>query len=410
MVRDIVRPPFMLYVAWHPGYANGKAVAERLLHHFGAHRYRNIVGGAGVTTLFRSVNAPASDTPLPIEWDDADATAVVVLMDRALANDQAWTQYVRNLSGEAKARGLGSRVLPIAMEAGALDVGLDLQALRWDQWGETDSEPEERLLRELTYEFSRMLRRHLARLQRPDATDDLEGYLRKVNVFLSHSKHDADGEPVAVAIRDWLHGNSSLSSFLDVYDIPAGMPFAAVMDHSIQVGVLLAVYTDSYSSRPWCRHEVIEAKRNDVPILVVDCLQTVDERALPYLGNVPVIRMNPDLMDRIELIAGSLLDEVFKNFLWQCRVERLRQSHPQVMFMARPPEMISLSSLPHSTGEPKRLIVYPDPPLSTEESCLLSDLVSDLHLYSLIRSGRWRLKHDANGTSDTKDDCYLDVR
>ena len=133
---------------------------------------------------------------------------------------------------------------------------------------------------------------------------------------------------MAKAIRDWLHGNSSLSSFLDIYDIPAGLPFAAVMDHTIQIGMLLAIYTDSYSSRQWCRHEVMEAKRNNIPMLVVDCLETVDERALPYLGNVPVIRMNPDLRDRIEQVVGLLLDEVFKDFLWQCRVERLRQSHP----------------------------------------------------------------------------------
>ena len=137
---------------------------------------------------------------------------------------------------------------------------------------------------------------------------------------------------------------------------------------------------------------MIEAKRNNVPMLVVDCLQTVDERVLPYLGNVPVIRMDPNSRDRIEQIAGLLLDEVFKNLLWQCRTERLRQSHPQIMFTARPPEMISLAGLPPSTGGSERLIVYPDPPLSAEEARLLSDVVCDLHLYSLTQ---WQGKAEA---------------
>ena len=395
MAEVIIQPPFMLYVAWHPDYVKGAAIADRLYHHFGSHRYRNIVGGAGVSVLFRSTTAPGSATPLPIEWDDADVTAVVVLVDDMLASDPEWVQYIHGLVGEAEAKGFGARVFPVTMATGVLDMGLDVQALRWDHWGGSDDEREQQLLREVTCEFSRMLRHQLGQLQHPDTPDALESYLKNVRVFLSHSKHDEHGTPVAKAIRDWLHGNSSLSSFLDVYDIPAGLPFAAVMDHNIQIGVLLAICTDSYSSRQWCRHEVIEAKRNNIPMLVVDCLETVDERALPYLGNVPVIRMNPSLRNRIEQVAGLLLDEVFKDFLWRCRVERLRQSHPQVLFMARPPEMISLASLPRSTGEPKRLIVYPDPPLSTEESCLLSDLVPGLHLYSLIQWQR-EAEHDAD--------------
>ena len=375
----------MLYVAWHPDYVKGVAIAERLHHHFGSHRYHNIVGGAGVSVLFRSTAAPGSTIPLPIAWDDADVTAVVVLVDDMLASDPGWVQYVQELVSDAEAKGFSVRVFPVTMEPGVLDIDLNVQALRWDNWVGSDNEREQKILRELTCEFSRMLRHQLGQLQHLNTPEVLEDYLQNVRVFLSHSKHDKHGKLVAEAVREWLHGNSSLSSFLDVYDIPSGLSFAAVMDHAIQVGVLLAIYTDSYSSRSWCRHEVIAAKRNNIPMLVVDCLETVDERALPYLGNVPVIRMNPNLRDRIEQIAGLLLDEVFKDFLWRCRVERLRQSHPQVMFMARPPEMLSLSSLPHSTVEPKRLIVYPDPPLSTEESCLLSDLVSDLYLYSLVQ-------------------------
>ena len=385
MAERMNQPPFMLYIAWHPDYVKGAEIAERLYHHFGSHHYRSTVGGVGVSVLFRSTDAPCSTTPLPIEWNYSGTTAVVVLIDNVLAGDSVWIQYIRDLVSKADSRGFGACVFLVTMETGALDIGLDEQALRWDRWAGNDDERERHLIQDLTYEFSRMLRHHLGLLQHTNTPDELESYLKKVHVFLSHSKHDEHGEPVAKAVRDWLHGNSSLSSFLDVYDIPAGLPFAAVMDHSIKTGVLLAIYTDSYSSRQCCRHEMIEAKRNNVPMLVVDCLQTVDERVLPYLGNVPAIRMDPNSRDRIEQIAGLLLDEVFKNLLWQCRTERLRRFHPQIMFTARPPEMISLAGLPPSTGGSERLIVYPDPPLSAEEARLLSDVVCDLHLYSLTQ-------------------------
>ena len=381
IVEVIAQPPFMLYVVWHPSNAKGAAIAEGLLRHFGADRYRSIVGGAGVTALFRNVNTPGSATPLPVGWDDADTAAVVALIDNSLANNPAWTQYVRELVAEAEIKGLDTRVFPVAMETGVLDIGLNVQALRWDRWRGNDDEREQRLRRELTYEFSRMVRHHLE--QQTDDEGRLRAYRQNIQVFLSHSKHDEHGESVATSVRDWLHNNSALSSFIDVYDIPAGLSFSSVMDDSIQDGAMVSIYTDSYSSREWCRHEVIEAKRMNVPMLVVDCLQTVDERSFPYLGNVPVIRMDPCSRDRIDQVASLLLDEVFKDFLWRQRIERFRRSHPQVTFMARPPELISLSGLTDNTEDGEQSIVYPGPPLGSQEARLFANIMPSVRLYTL---------------------------
>lgn len=44
------------------------------------------------------------------------------------------------------------------------------------------------------------------------------------------------------------------------------------------------------SSRPWCRREVLEAKRFGAHILIVDALEGGDPRSFPYGGNVPIIR------------------------------------------------------------------------------------------------------------------------
>lgn len=380
-MESITRPPFMLYVVWHPSYTKGVSIAEGLRRRFGADRYRNITGGAGVTILFRNTAAPGQSMPSPVDWDDAATTAVVVMIDNSLTNDSSWTQYVRNLSEDAESKGLDARVFPVAMESGVLDISLNVQALLWERWNGEDDEREQQLHRELTYAFIRMLRHNLER----QAGDEnrIRAYRQNIQVFLSHSKHDEHGESVAMSFRDWLHNNSALSSFLDVYDIPPGLSFSSVMDDSIQDGAMVSIYTDTYSSREWCRHEVIQAKRMNVPMLVVDCLQTVDERSFPYLGNVPVIRMDPCRKDRNDLVVSLLLDEIFKEFLWRQRTERLRESNPDVMFTARPPELVLISSLTNSNCEDERPIVYPGPPLGFEEARLFSSIVPSVRLYTL---------------------------
>ena len=291
-----------------------------------------------------------------------------------------------DLARESAKDGTKSMVFPVEMEAGTLDIGLDEQALRWTRWAGNDVQREQRLIRHLTYEFSRMLRSYLTQLQYPDAKDELGQYLKKVNVFLSHSKHDNYGEPVAQAIRDWLHNNSDLSSFLDVHDIPPGLPFSAVIDHFIEDGVMVAIYTDSFSSRAWCQREVITAKRANVPMLVVDCLQSLDERAFPLPGKCACHpEMDPDHPDRIDQITGLLLDEVFKDFLWKCRVETLGKVDARTVFLARAPELLSLATFSEPDGDNERTIVYPDPPLGTEEAQLFYDVVQDVRLYNLTQ-------------------------
>lgn len=101
----------------------------------------------------------------------------------------------------------------------------------------------------------------------------------------------------------------------------------------------------------------------------------LDERGFPYMGNVPIVRMDPRRPERIDFVVGRLLDEVLKNFLWLCRLELWRATAgPAVMFVPRPPELISLAGLPKATDVSDPVIVYPDPPLSTEEERLFEDV------------------------------------
>lgn len=131
------------------------------------------------------------------------------------------------------------------------------------------------MVREVTYETGRMLRTML------EGDPDLASHMKKVRVFLSHSKHDDFGERVARRIRDWLHDDVQLSVFLDIVDIPAGLPPDDVLEKEVRRSAVLVVYSDSFSSREWCGREVLVAKESDRPIVVADCIEDLDERAFP---------------------------------------------------------------------------------------------------------------------------------
>ena len=231
MEEIITDPPFMLYIVRHPDFAGGQTIEEMLHRHFGSERYSYVSGGEPVRVAFRNANAPNAHEPFSIDWASSGTTAVVALLDNELAGDQAWLQYVRNIAEEAEQIGLGTLVIPVAMEEGVLDIGLEEQALRWHDWGVSEDEKERQLLRSLNDAFIRMLRHHLAELQRPgDDRDGLDDYLENVRVFLSHCKHDDHGEHIALALRAWLIDNANLAPFIDIHDIPAGVSFASVLD------------------------------------------------------------------------------------------------------------------------------------------------------------------------------------
>ena len=229
-----------------------------------------------------------------------------------------------------------------------------------------------------------MLRHRLDRRQPGVGAETAFGsYLEKVRIFISHTKHDGHGETVARSVRDWIHGHSPLDTFFDVADIPPGLPFADVLLERIGSGAVLAVHTDSYSSREWCRREVIAAKRRGVPMVVADCVRQEDPRSMPYLGNVPVVRMEPGQANRIGAVAGRLLDEVFRGWLWQCRVAPYAADAPDVLFTVRPPELTDLAALPAGGDERAGTIVYPEPGLSADEERLFSAIAPSVRLRTL---------------------------
>ena len=360
-------PYLTLHVVWHPRCAESDDAARHLIEHFTRERYS--IEDMGVS-VFEWSNPPAgSNVPAPVDMGMGEAVVVAALIGDEVQQDSAWADYVGELADRCRRHDPTRRIrlFPVAITPGAIATELGVQALRWHKWQVDPNGRARRLAREVTYETSRMLRTMLV----TDA--NLTSKMEKVRVFLSHSKHDDVGERVAQCIRDWLHGDVQLSVFLDIADIPAGLPADEVLETEVRQSAVLIVHSDSFSSREWCGREVLVAKESDRPIVVADCIEDLDERVFPYLANVPVVRVCSQQPHGVERVVGRLLDEVFRDFLWKCRTETLSQANPHVRFVARAPEL--LTAVNARTFFPEMsVIVYPDPPLSLRELKLMEGL------------------------------------
>lgn len=379
------RPFLVVYVAWHPAFEEGTAIAKRLYDHYRRELYENVAGGTGLSVLYRSAPDPSTSAPMMVDLEEGETAAIIVLFDEHLAADAGYVGWVKDLAARTEAAGLRARIFPVAIDGALVRTGVIEQAVRWDKWGGIDAEQcLHRLTSDLTYQFCRMLRSYLEQLRRPEEDEEaLEKYLRKVQIFLSHSKRDNDGERIAQLIRQELVEGGGLASFFDVKDIPPGIPFDRVILSQVRVSAVVAIYTDSFSSREWCRREIIEAKRWSVPLVVANCISDTDERGFPYLGNVPVVRMDPAKVDRVDQVIARLLDEVLKDFLWRCKVKVVSDSLTEnVVFLPRPPELISLAVLGELRGE-NTTLVYPDPPLGSEEQRLFETIAPEVRLRSM---------------------------
>ncbi len=160
------RPLLCLYLVWHPFFSYGVRIAERLRRYFRGSHFLTVAGAPGVSVLYRSDSAPGMPVPLPIDWDDAEATAVVLLVESSLVSDPAWWDYAHNLSRRTKTSGLLARLFPVALESEIFNLVFDEQAMRWDCRGGEDEDRGQRLIRGLI----RMLWHHFGRNSQTTAT------------------------------------------------------------------------------------------------------------------------------------------------------------------------------------------------------------------------------------------------
>jgi hypothetical protein len=197
-----------------------------------------------------------------------------------------------------------------------------------------------------------------------------------VCVFLSHAK--SDGIDTTKKVRTFLQTGTGVDDFFDAQDLVEGSKWADVIRGSAARNVLLAIRTDAYATREWCRTEVLEAKLGGSPVIVLDALATFEPRGFPYLGNTPSVRWSgQNSQIAMEHLLSVILRETLRFRHFPARVADLCRAYHipgDFHILPRPPELLTaLRALSGDRAAAVRL-VYPDPPLGTDELALIAEL------------------------------------
>ena len=343
-----------MYVVWHPEAQDSAEYARAIFRECCADPDIPARRGLGIPVWFRTSVSPASAPP-PVPFGKAKRTAVFVLADDKLVAEPVWRDYVSDLTKSVSSSDV---VVGVALTAVShLPPRLAaVQGIRLPDYDPADRETE----------LLNNVKNDLCRLLRPDA--------EKVKVFLSYAKQD--GLSITTEVRRYLHEQTKLGDFFDATDIPDGARFAEfITENAGSLPVLLAIQTDTYGSRDWCRLEVLEAKRQRVPISVLAAMQRGEARSFPYLGNVPVVCWHGKAS--LPVIVSALLGEVLRDRYFPERVRAIclqRGISMKHEVFTYPPELVTAllhrgETLP--AGGKLRRYLYPDPPLGVEELLLL---------------------------------------
>jgi hypothetical protein len=315
--------PLAIYAVWHPACREAAPLASEIYRWFHASSGDLLRSGMGIPVFFRSQPMHAGvATPRPIEIGEADLNVVVVLADAEMVSSPAWRDYLDSIARTE----LRALVTPVALHPSAYRLPESLRRLNFLRVDERDDPPAgtaattarrvSRLLRQLSEIIGRQV---AAMLASPTASDAPARPPPPLTIFLSHAKRD--GVEVAAALRSGIQDHGRLRAFFDDSDLPVGHSFASELEHAAAAGsvAMIAIVSDAYAARPWCRREVTLARTpcedpehprcwSIQPLLAVDALAGAPTRSIPELGNATLIRWTPEAtMEIVDLLMLEVL-------------------------------------------------------------------------------------------------------
>lgn len=101
------------------------------------------------------------------------------------------------------------------------------------------------------------------------------------------------------------------------------------------------------------------------------------------MGNVPITRLDPCRMDRIEKCIGWVLDVTGRHAWGRCQVAAVGSNDSEEIFLANPPELIPLAGLTPRPASGETAIGYPDPALPAEAEGAFQDIAPGVPLKCL---------------------------
>lgn len=370
-----LQPLLNVFVLWHPEETAGcRAMAEDLFTLLSWNSARPFAREIGIPTYFRcQQDAGAAAQPFGIDLDAAQHSVVLALVDDSAVLDTPWVEALAALQRQVDGSGKRHHLVVIAVES----AGLQLPPAITGRLAI-------RLFAEKPKRRARKLGLHAAAVISRVMEGSAAGAPSGAKLFISHTKRDSRSLDLARAVKKRLQreDNPVRKFFFDAIDIEASDEIEGAITASIGASTLLVVRTDGYAASPWCQLEVLLAKQHQRPIVVLDALDQREDRALPFLGNVPCIRVDAGaavdkktLKARINDVVEATVVETMRFLYAGRKLTHLRDAGrlpKDARLVARPPEERDLRGIAATAGAAPTVVVYPDPSLALCE-------VKDLH-------------------------------
>ena len=209
--------------------------------------------------------------------------------------------------------------------------------------------------------------------RRIEGLEKSAGFLK---LFISHAKIDgiAMAKSLIGLLRLLREVDTRQPSFAYFYDdehIEPGSLWREVLETEAGQSILIALRTETYESRYWCRREFLLAERNGMPILVVDLRkeQYHDCALLPF-EVAPAVRVHD----------GNLIRVILHAMAAHLRALRVRSEAPNgVKVLPHRPSVYSLEKASRK-GSGNKTIAYPGPKLSNAYTHAVEPLLTQGNL------------------------------
>lgn len=383
--------PLNIYIVWHPDSLICENIAQNLYNTF-CRDYKNPLSrGLGIPVYFRFKKLE-DNKPLKIDYNNAEKNAVILLIDDEYFLDDFYKEYTTEIVRQIDNN---NRVFPISLFDKAYNIGCGLSNIQFINGTKFIDEKLDLLTKEGINKCIKKIKTELlhdcARLLmnfHPTYKDEEKDRIGSpVKLFLSHAKYD--GEITTIKFKQFIENNLKLDVFFDTVDVANGYDFAEQFTSAISHSALVVFHTDEYSNREWCRREVLIAKKFKSPIVVAHNIKEGENRAFPYLGNMPTTVLSEENEVGFYKIVYLTLYQVLNN-LYQYRLlsnyRDLIQPRTEMKIITSPPELFNFVDIKeYQRGIDKKLtILYPDPPLGIEELSILNEVDPEVEFITPI--------------------------
>ena len=165
-----------------------------------------------------------------------------------------------------------------------------------------------------------------------------------------------------------------MQGFFDVNDISSGFKFDEEIEKHIKRSTLIAIESDAYSTRYWCQREILTAKREKRPIILVNSLEEYEDRVFPAASNIPCVHITAEPLndkDILRILIAALLETIrfehARKLLTYYRNQKWIDQN--AVIFARPPEIQQIVEILKKNKKSNNLVIcYPEPPLYKEET------------------------------------------